>query len=63
LKNVLRGFSSVGSVYPLETDMPRIKSETVSVEDAMREDWQRVGDDIRVAMHKFEDGQTTQAHK
>jgi len=55
MRNVLRGFKSVGGVFPANSNLPRLSSKVVSVEDKLGEDWQRIGGDIKVAMLKFDD--------
>jgi len=54
IRNVLRGFGSIGGVYPQESNLPKIHSRALSTEDAMREDWNRVGTDISRAIEKYE---------
>jgi len=56
IDNVLRGFSSIAGVHPT-THMPLIKVNELSVEQALREDWMKIGMDIKTAMKKFEDGE------
>lgn len=53
-RNLLRGFGSVGTVYPVETRLPRVNVGQASADDAIKQDWRRVGDDIYSAMKKFE---------
>ncbi len=53
MRNVLNGFTSIGGVYP-SSSLPEIQSRRISTEDALREDWQRVGADIKISMNRFE---------
>ncbi len=52
--SMLRGFSSVASVISPEDKLPKISARKISIEDALREDWLKVGNDIKVSIKKFE---------
>lgn len=62
IRNVLRGFGSVGSVYPGSAPVRDVGVSLPSPEDALAEDFQRVGEDLRVATRKFAKEHGQEAH-
>lgn len=51
LRAFLRGAGSILSIWPC------VEVPTISDEEALAGDWQRVGDDIRLAMRKFDESE------
>lgn len=61
LKNLLAGAATIGSVVPAQ-ERPPVKtlySPAPSATEALRGDWQRVGNDIRRAIEKVGRGAKT----
>ena len=54
IRNIIRGFGTVGGILPISRKLPEISSRRMTVEDALHGDWERVGGDIVTAMNQFE---------
>lgn len=54
IRNILRGFGSIGGVYPIQRNIPKLSCDKRTIAESMQEDWRRVGDDILAAMRRFE---------
>ena len=51
--NILHELGALASVYPTEKKLPRIFSNNISVEEAISQDWQKVGCDLQTAINRF----------
>ncbi len=57
IKNLLRGASTVMSLYPNTGDELRMRFLDRSDAEALHDDWVKVGEDLRKAMSQYEQEQ------
>lgn len=53
IKNILRGAGSVVELFPSHGKIRPLYNPAASTEDALRKDWEKVGDDIGRATEKY----------
>ena len=56
MKNFLEGMGSVLSIYPPERNI-KIEIPTESDEEALKKDWEAIGNDMRYVIKEFNDGE------
>ncbi|MDQ7003061.1 MAG: hypothetical protein Q9N02_10325 [Ghiorsea sp.] len=49
----LHELGALASVYPTEKKLPEISSNKISVEEAISQDWQKIGSDLQTAISRF----------
>jgi len=57
--SILHELGALASVYPTAKRLPKIYSNPISTEDAITQDWEKIGCDIKTAIKRFNHEQQT----